>query len=137
MNREKASRISHLIYPLPHSDRSGLGIHVTLDVDGAVHLGPDTEWLAEGEPLDFRSADNRRDQFLKAARRYWPELDAEDLAPGQVGYRTKLSGSGDPPADFLIWHDRGYLHLGGIESPGMTASLAIAKRVEQMITQDR
>jgi len=133
VNREKAARIAHLIYPLPHSDRSGLGIHVTVDVDGDVHLGPDSEWLAEGAKLDFRMKDDRRLAFLEAARRYWPALESEDLAPGQVGYRPKLSGPAGPPADFLIWSDRGYVHLGGIESPGMTASLAIARRVGEII----
>lgn len=133
VNREKAARITHLIYPLPHSDRSGLGIHVTVDVDGDVHLGPDSEWLEEGARLDFRMSDDRRLAFLQAARRYWPALEFEDLAAGQVGYRPKLSGPAEPPADFLIWFDRGYVHLGGIESPGMTASLAIARRVCEII----
>ncbi|MDP2675374.1 MAG: NAD(P)/FAD-dependent oxidoreductase [Dehalococcoidia bacterium] len=133
VNREKAAGIAHLIYPLPHSDRSGLGIHVTVDVDGDVHLGPDSEWLDEGARLDFRITDDRRLAFLQAARRYWPALESEDLAPGQVGYRPKLSGPAGPPADFLIWFDRGYVHLGGIESPGMTASLAIARRVREVI----
>ena len=133
VNREKAARIAHLIYPLPHSDRSGLGVHVTVDVDGGVHLGPDSEWLEEGARLDFRMTDDRRLAFLEAARRYWPALESDDLAPGQVGYRPKLSGPAGPPADFLIWFDRGYVHLGGIESPGLTASLAIAGRVGEVI----
>ena len=133
VNREKAARIVHLIYPLPHSDRSGLGIHVTVDVNGDVHLGPDSEWLEEGARLDFRMRDDRRLPFLEAARRYWPALESGDLAPGQVGYRPKLSGPAGPAADFLIWFDRGYVHLGGIESPGLTASLAIARRVGAII----
>ena len=133
VNREKAARIAHLIYPLPHSDRSGLGIHVTVDVNGDVHLGPDSEWLEEGARLDFRMRDDRRLPFLEAARRYWSALESGDLAPGQVGYRPKLSGPAGPPADFLIWSDRGYVHLGGIESPGLTASLAIARRVGAII----
>src|SRR3990172_1374194 len=133
VNRQKAGRIGHLIYPLPHSDRPGLGIHATVDVNGDVHLGPDNEWLEEGAKLDFRMNDDRRLAFLEAARRYWPALAPEDLAPPQVGYRPKLSGPAGPPADFLIWFDRGYVHLGGIESPGMTASLAIARRVGAII----
>jgi D-amino-acid oxidase len=129
----RAVRIHHLIYPLPHADRAGLGIHLTLDIDGGVHLGPDAEWLEEGAKLDFRSDDQGRLRFLEAARSYLPDLDAEDLAPGQVGYRPKLHGPGQPPCDFLIWHDRGYVHLGGIESPGLTASLAIARRVAALL----
>ncbi len=136
VNRVKAARFSHLVYPLPHSDRSGLGVHVTLDIDGGVHLGPDSEWLEEGAPLDFRAADDRREQFLEAARLYLPDVTPDDLAPGQVGYRPKLYGQGEPARDFLIWHDRGYVHLGGIESPGLTASLAIARRVGAILGVD-
>ncbi|MCI0778295.1 MAG: FAD-dependent oxidoreductase [Chloroflexi bacterium] len=131
---EKASRLRRLIYPLPHADRSGLGTHVTLDIDGGVHLGPDTEWLEESTSLDFRADDARREEFLAAARQFLPWLEADDLMPGQVGYRTKLSGPGESPRDFLIWEDNGYVHLGGIESPGMTASLAIAIRVRELLT---
>jgi L-2-hydroxyglutarate oxidase LhgO len=126
---EKARLVTRPVYPLPHGDRAGLGTHVTVDIDAGVHLGPDTEWLDDGATLDFRSDDTRRDEFVAAARRYLPWLGPEDVAPGQVGYRTKLHDAGGGPADFLIWHDAGYVHLGGIESPGMTASLAIAKRV--------
>lgn len=126
VNPAKARLVSRLVYPLPRSDRAGLGVHLTLDIDGGARLGPDTEWMPPGAEPDFRSADDRRDEFLASARRYLPWLEREDLAPGQVGYRPKLSGPGEPPRDFLIWHDRGYVHLGGIESPGLTASLAIA-----------
>ncbi len=133
INTAKAARIRHLVYPLPHADRAGLGIHLTLDIDGAVHLGPDAQWLEEGAKLDFRSDDEGRLRFLQAARCYLPDLDADDLAPGQVGYRPKLYGPGQPPRDFLIWHDDGYVHLGGIESPGLTASLAIARRVAALL----
>jgi L-2-hydroxyglutarate oxidase LhgO len=134
---EKAKRLSHLVYPLPHGDRAGLGVHVTLDVDGGVHLGPDTEWLEDGCELNYRSADDRREEFVASARRFLPWIETDDIAPGQVGYRTKLHGPGEGPADFLIWHDDGYVHLGGIESPGMTASLAIARRVAVMLEETR
>jgi L-2-hydroxyglutarate oxidase LhgO len=130
---DKAKRLSHLVYPLPHGDRAGLGVHVTLDVDGGVHLGPDTEWLDDGCALDYRSADDRRQEFVASARRFLPWIEPDDIAPGQVGYRTKLHGPGESAADFLLWQDVGYVHLGGIESPGMTASLAIAARVAAMV----
>jgi L-2-hydroxyglutarate oxidase LhgO len=133
VNAEKAKQLTHLIYPLPHTSRAGLGVHVTLDIDGGVHLGPDTEWLAPDAPLDYRADDSRREQFVESAKAYLPWLTAADVMPGQVGYRTKLHDTGGGPADFLIWHDRGYVHLGGIESPGMTASLAIARHVAQML----
>jgi L-2-hydroxyglutarate oxidase LhgO len=125
----KARALRHLVYPVPEHAKGGLGVHVTLDVDGGAHLGPDTEWLDEGSPLDFRAADDRREAFAAAAQRYLPFLEPGDLAPGQVGYRPKLQSPDGPQADFLVWHDRGYLHLGGIESPGLTASLALARHV--------
>jgi L-2-hydroxyglutarate oxidase LhgO len=130
---EKARAIKHLVYPVPEHAKGGLGVHVTLDIDGGVHLGPDTEWLDDDQPLDYRADDLRRADFHAAAGRYLPFLEAEDLAPGQVGYRPKLQSPGAAQADFLIWHDNGYVHLGGIESPGMTASLAIARRVQQLL----
>jgi L-2-hydroxyglutarate oxidase LhgO len=130
---EKARAIRHLVYPVPEHAKGGLGVHVTLDVDGGVHLGPDTEWLDEGVPLDYRADDLRRADFHAAASRYLPFLELDDIAPGQVGYRPKLQEPGGAQADFLIWRDGPYMHLGGIESPGMTASLAIGRRVASML----
>jgi L-2-hydroxyglutarate oxidase LhgO len=135
---EAAKAITRPIYPVPaHSGdlpehmkkAGGLGVHITLDTDGVARLGPDTEWLEDGATLDYRADDSRRADFLTAGRRLLSGLRDEDIAPGQVGYRPKLQRPGEEPADFLIWHDRGYVHLGGIESPGLTSSLAIARRV--------
>ncbi|HYM15853.1 MAG TPA: NAD(P)/FAD-dependent oxidoreductase [Dehalococcoidia bacterium] len=126
---EKARALRHLVYPVPEHGKGGLGVHVTVDLDGGAHLGPDTEWLDDGAPLDYRAADDRRAAFHAAASRYLPSLQPDDLAPGQVGYRPKLQDPGGPIADFLIWRDGGYVHLGGIESPGLTASMAIARHV--------
>ena len=130
---EKARALRHLVYPVPEHAKGGLGVHVTVDVDGGVHLGPDTEWLDDGAPHDYRADDLRRADFHAAASRYLPDLEVDDLAPGQVGYRPKLQAPGTSFADFLVWHDRGYVHLGGIESPGLTASLAIARRVASLL----
>ena len=130
---EKARALRHLVYPVPEHAKGGLGVHVTLDIDGGVHLGPDTEWLDEGVPLDYRNDDARLADFHAAASRYLPALELDDLAPGQVGYRPKLQQPGEPQADFLIWRDGAYIHLGGIESPGMTASLAIARHVAALL----
>jgi L-2-hydroxyglutarate oxidase LhgO len=130
---EKARALRHLVYPVPEHEKGGLGVHVTLDVDGGVHLGPDTEWLADGAQLDYRADDTRRAAFHASASRYLPSLQPDDIAPGQVGYRPKLQTPAGPIADFLIWRDGAYMHLGGIESPGMTASLAIARRVAAVV----
>ncbi len=130
---EKARALRHLIYPVPEHRAGGLGVHVTLDIDGGAHLGPDTEWLAEEATLDYRADDSRREAFWRAARRYLPDLEIVDIAPGQVGYRPKLQRPGEDQQDFLIWRDGSYVHLGGIESPGLTASLAIGSYVRRLL----
>ncbi len=111
----------------------GLGVHITVDTEGTVRLGPDTEWLPDGAPLDYRVDDSPRAQFLAAGRRLLPGLEDKHIAPGQVGYRPKLQRPGEEPADFLVWPDRGYIHLGGIESPGLTAALALARMVGELL----
>ena len=123
------------VYPLPEHAAGGLGVHLTVDTDGGLHLGPNTEWLDASAPLDYRNpADGEaRARFLEAGRRFLPGLRDDQIAPGQVGYRPKLQQPGDGQADFLIWEDRGYVHLGGIESPGLTASLAIAREVAERL----
>lgn len=126
---DRAGAVSRLVYPLPDHAGGGLGVHLTIDVEGALRLGPDTAWLGPGAALDYRADDEARAAFLAAGRRLLPSLRGEDLAPGQVGYRPKLSDEGEPAADFLVWEDRGYVHLGGIESPGLTAALPLADRV--------
>lgn len=133
VDREKARRIRHLVYPVPDHRAGGLGVHITVDVDGGVHFGPDTEWLTADALLDYRADDLRRDLFWTAAVRYLPDLAPEDLAPGQVGYRPKLQRPGEDIQDFLVWRDGPYIHLGGIESPGLTASLAIARYVRALL----
>jgi L-2-hydroxyglutarate oxidase LhgO len=137
VNTEVARSVTHLVYPLPESDASGLGVHVTFDIDGGMHLGPNSEWMRDDEPRDYRSDDSVRAAFLDSARRLLPGLRDDDIAPGQVGYRPKLSGPGEPPEDFLLWQDRGYVHLGGIESPGLTASIPIAREVSTMLRSSK
>ncbi|MCY1283509.1 L-2-hydroxyglutarate oxidase LhgO [compost metagenome] len=121
----------HLIYPMPEAHTAGLGIHATLDLGGQLRFGPDVHYL---DRLDYSVDPALREPFAAAIRRYWPGLDAARLAPGYSGVRPKLSGPGEPPADFVIQTpDRhglaGLVNLFGIESPGLTASLAIAERV--------
>lgn len=135
VNRAVARGVSHLVYPAPARDAAGLGVHLTLDLDGAMHLGPDAEWMTEDEPLTYQSDDTRRSEFLASARRLLPQLQDDDVVPGQVGYRPKLNGPGETPADFLLWHDHGYIHLGGIESPGLTAAIPLAREVATLLRQ--
>jgi L-2-hydroxyglutarate oxidase LhgO len=125
--------VTRLIYPLPDHAGAALGVHLTIDTDGALHLGPDATWLDADATLDYRNNDEGRAEFLAAGQRLLPALTDEDLAPGQVGYRPKLHGAGEPQADFLVWHDAGYIHLGGIESPGLTSALPLANLVADLL----
>lgn len=131
---------SRLIYPTPVD--GGLGVHLTLDLAGQARFGPDVQWLdspAAGAALDYAVDATRLPAFEAAVRRYWPRLPAGAMAPAYSGVRPKLSGPGEPAADFRIdgpaQHGcAGVVQLFGIESPGLTASLAIAQRVEQQVT---
>jgi len=134
---------SRLIYPLPQT--GGLGIHLTLALDGSARFGPDVEWLPGEFPVsgkntalpstcDYRVNPQRQSAFADAVRRYWPSLPVERLQPAYAGIRPKLHGPDRAFADFRIdgatTHGvTGLINLFGIESPGLTASLAIAERV--------
>lgn len=118
-----------LVYPV--AEPGGLGVHVTLDLAGQVKFGPDVEWC---DAPDYRFDEGRKPDFAAAIRRYFPGLDERRLQPDYVGVRPKISGPGEPAADFRIdGPDRhgvpGLVNLLGIESPGLTASLAIAEHV--------
>ncbi len=122
---------SHLIYPLPEA--AGLGVHLTLDLAGQARFGPDVEWVeprADGT-LDYRVDASRAAAFETDIRRYWPGLPAGSLQPAYSGVRPKLRGPGEAPQDFRIdgpaLHGiAGLVNLFGIESPGLTACMAIA-----------
>ena len=129
------SPFSRLIYPMPQD--GGLGVHLTLDLAGQARFGPDVQWLApDCDPgmLDYRVDGDRAAAFAKAVRAYWPELADDALQPAYSGVRPKLSGPGEPAADFRVdgpaQHGLpGLVNLFGIESPGLTACLAIAEGV--------
>ncbi len=129
-----ASAFTRLIYPAPVD--GGLGVHLTLDLNGRMRFGPDVEWLDSSDPqtIDYRVDAARGDSFYAAIRRYWPSLKDDALTPDYSGCRPKLSGPGAPAADFRIdgaeTHGQaGLVNLFGIESPGLTSSLAIAEMV--------
>ncbi len=127
------SPFSRLVYPVP--EPGGLGVHVTIDMGGQARFGPDVEWIDRiGYDVDPR----RADKFYAAIRRYWPQLPDGALAPGYAGIRPKIAGPGEAAPDFLVQGPgehgvRGLVNLFGIESPGLTASLALAKDVARRL----
>jgi L-2-hydroxyglutarate oxidase LhgO len=126
------SPFTRLIYPLPQS--SGLGIHLTLDLQGRARFGPDVEWV---DTPEYSVDAARAPTFYAAIRTYWPGLREDQLQPGYAGVRTKLSGPGAAAADFVISGPTdhgvpGLINLFGIESPGLTSSLAIAVHVARL-----
>jgi L-2-hydroxyglutarate oxidase LhgO len=127
------SPLRHLIYPVPET--GGLGVHLTLDLAGAARFGPDTQWI---ESIDYRVVPTRAEEFEHAVRRYWPGLPGGALRPAYAGVRAKIAGPGEPDADFRIDTARqhgvpGLINLFGIESPGLTAALALAEHVTALV----
>jgi len=127
------SPFRHLIYPVPEA--AGLGVHLTLDLAGQARFGPDVEWI---DGVDYTVDPRRGDRFYAAIRTYWPGLRDGALQPGYAGIRPKISGRSEPAADFLVQGPLahgvpGLVNLYGIESPGLTASLAIAEHVATLL----
>ena len=123
------SPFSRLIYPVPVP--GGLGVHLTVDLGGQARFGPDVEWI---DTLDYTVDPSRSDSFYAAVRKYWPALKDGALQPGYAGIRPKIVPKGAPGQDFVIQGPQthgvpGLINLFGIESPGLTASLAIADHV--------
>ena len=113
----------------------GLGVHATLDLGGRVRFGPDVEYI---DRLDYSVDENKRDAFAVAVMKYLPAILPEALHPDMSGIRPKLQGPGEPVRDFVIAEEHAagfprFINLVGIESPGLTSCLAIAKRVKMMV----
>lgn len=123
-----------LVYPAPQD--AWLGIHLTLDLAGQARFGPDLEWLDADDParLDYAVDEGRRAAFVQAIRRYWPGLPEAALSPAYAGVRPKIHGPHEPAPDFRVdgpaeHGHAGLVHLLGIESPGLTAALALGEEV--------
>jgi len=126
------SPFSHLIYPMPTP--GGLGVHLTLDLAGQAKFGPDVEWV---NAIDYAVDPKRAASFYAAIRAYWPDLPDGALQPGYAGVRPKIERPGGSATDFLIQTEKdhgvaGLINLFGIESPGLTASLALADWLAQV-----
>ena len=122
-----------LIYPVPN--KAGLGVHLTLDLSGRAKFGPDTEWV---DKIDYNVNSNLRSSFYESIKKYFPNVKEDCLTPDYSGIRPKIVNKNDKPADFLIHSNRdhginGYCALYGIESPGITSSLALADHITNEI----
>lgn len=133
----KNKLITRLIYPVPHHNMEGIGIHVTIDMGGGVKLGPDVKYL-ESNIYDYKLTASKQEAFYISAKKFLPFLEFEDLAPEMAGIRPKIQKPGEPLRDFYIMEESkrgfpGFINLIGMESPGLTSSIAIAKYVEKLI----
>lgn len=129
------SPFRRLVYPVPIV--GGLGIHATVDLSGRTRFGPDAVWV---DGVDYEIDETRERDFVEAIASYFPAVEPRRLSPGYVGVRPKLYRPGEPSADFLIQGPAdhgipGLVNLFGIESPGLTACLAIAAHVEKRVAE--
>lgn len=133
----KKHLVNHLIYPVPAKNMPGLGIHVTLDLNGEIRLGPDVEYMDDKEQ-DYSINENLASKFYDAASSYLKGLEPDDVYPDYSGIRPKLQKKGEAVRDFVISEESskgfpGLVNLIGIESPGLTCSIPIAEKVAKML----
>lgn len=133
----KPSPVKILVYPVPHEELVGLGVHATLDLGGRLRFGPDAEYIKE---IEYKVDKTKKEVFYKGALKIIPGLEKDALVPDMVGIRPKLSGPGEKARDFIIRHEadkglNGLINLIGIESPGLTASPAIARMVASAVSK--
>ena len=124
-----------MIYPLPERNHTGLGIHSTTDMSGQLRFGPDTEYV---DILDYSIDEFKRELFASSIRAYFPDVDKGKLSPAYSGIRPKIYGLEEKAGDFCIQGPEshnidGLVQLFGMESPALTASLAIAEYVEELL----
>ena len=133
----KSNRISTLVYPVPLPNNVGLGVHATIDLNGQIKLGPNAKYIAD-RLYDYTVDAGEQGAFFESASRFLPFLRFEDLHPAMAGIRPKLQKPGDAVRDFIIREETengypGAVNLLGIESPGLTSCLAIARYVRNLI----
>lgn len=131
----RSSLVSRLVYPPPLNELKGLGVHLTRSLDGRIRLGPNAFFV---DKIDYRVDPDHAGEFYESAKTFLPFLEASDLQPEMAGIRPKLQGSEDSFRDFVIHHEKnrgleGVINLLGIESPGLTCCLSIAREVTEII----
>lgn len=131
----KPSFLKHLVYPVPEAEVKSLGIHSVIDLAGNLKFGPSAEYVNE---INYKVNIHNRAMFAKAVKTLFPKIEEEELVPDQAGIRPKLQGPGESFKDFVIKEEKesgypGFINLIGIESPGLTACLAIAKLVRKLM----
>jgi L-2-hydroxyglutarate oxidase LhgO len=137
INPPKHRLIKRLVFPVPHQNMEGIGIHVTIDMGGGVKLGPDVKYL-ESNIYDYKLTASKQEAFYKSAKKFLPFLEFDDLVPEMAVIRPKIQKPGEPLRDFYIMEETnrgypGFINLIGMESPGLTSSIAIAKYVNGLI----
>ena len=137
INPPKNRLIKRLVYPVPHQNMEGIGIHVTIDMGGGVKLGPDVTYL-DSNVFDYKVTPSKQEAFFTSAKKFLPFLEYDDIAPEMAGIRPKIQKPGDPIRDFYIMEETkrgcpGFINLIGMESPGLTSSIAISNYVKNII----
>ena len=140
INPPKNRLINRLVYPVPDQNMEGIGIHVTIDMGGGVKLGPDVKYL-ESNIYDYKVTASKQEAFYKSVKKFLPFLEFDDIAPEMAGIRPKIQKPGEPLRDFYIMEETsrgypGFINLIGMESPGLTSSIAIAKYVNGLINDE-
>jgi L-2-hydroxyglutarate oxidase LhgO len=133
----KNKLLNRLIYPVPHQNMEGIGIHVTIDMGGGVKLGPDVTYLGSNI-YDYHVDAAKQDAFYRSAKKFLPFIEVDDIVPEMAGIRPKIQKPGDPQKDFYIAEESergfpGFVNLIGMESPGLTSSISIARHVASLI----
>jgi L-2-hydroxyglutarate oxidase LhgO len=141
INPPKNRLIKRLVYPVPHHNMEGIGIHVTIDLGGGVKLGPDVTYL-ESNIYDYSVTPSKQEAFWSSAKKFLPFLEYDDIAPEMAGIRPKTQMPGDPIRDFYIKDEstrgfRGFINLVGMESPGLTSCIAIANYVLKLVINSK
>ena len=135
VSSQKSGLINRLIYPVPHKKAAGLGVHATLDLSGGLRLGPDDEYVKE---IDYRIDESKKRIFSSSVKEFLPFIEESDLSADTSGIRPKLQGPDEDFRDFIIKDEcensrEGFINLIGIESPGLTSSIQIAKLIKTIL----